>query len=113
MTERRPTWERSIPRDQPWGGCWTCGHFRPGFRCAAFPDRIPLPIFSGEVDHLVVRPGQVGDTVFKVAERPTGLALRLLQGAAARGEGWAVDALASHEPVAASRDGRLPAKSSG
>jgi hypothetical protein len=32
--------------------------------CAAYPDRIPLAIASGEVDHLVVRPGQVGDTVF-------------------------------------------------
>jgi hypothetical protein len=32
--------------------------------CVAFPDRIPIVIASGEVDHLVVRPGQVGDTVF-------------------------------------------------
>lgn len=32
--------------------------------CIAFPDRIPIAIASGEVDHLVVRPGQVGDTVF-------------------------------------------------
>jgi hypothetical protein len=32
--------------------------------CVAFPDRIPIVIASGEVDHLVVRPGQIGDTVF-------------------------------------------------
>jgi hypothetical protein len=30
----------------------------------AFPHRIPVQIVSGEIDHLVVRPGQVGDTVF-------------------------------------------------
>lgn len=30
----------------------------------AYPDGIPFPIASGQVDHLVPRPGQVGDTVF-------------------------------------------------
>jgi hypothetical protein len=33
--------------------------------CAAYPTRIPIIIASGDVDHLVVRPGQVGDTVFE------------------------------------------------
>jgi len=33
--------------------------------CAAYPLRIPIVIASGEMDHLVVRPGQVGDTVFE------------------------------------------------
>ena len=33
--------------------------------CPAYPDRIPLVIVAGEIDHLVVRPGQVGDTVFE------------------------------------------------
>jgi hypothetical protein len=33
--------------------------------CVAFPHRIPIQIVSGEIDHLVVRPGQVGDTVFE------------------------------------------------
>jgi hypothetical protein len=75
-------------------------------RCAAFPDRIPLAIFSGEVDHLVVRPGQIGDTVFEIAEQPSGLALRRIRGAAARGEDWAVRALTRTESTTASRIGR-------
>ena len=57
-------WIRSIPRDQRWGGCRRCIHFRRDGTCAAYPAQIPIPIASGEVDHLVVRPGQVGDTVF-------------------------------------------------
>jgi hypothetical protein len=32
--------------------------------CAAYPDGIPFAIASGQVDHLVPRPGQVGDIVF-------------------------------------------------
>src|SRR3712207_3768602 len=62
-------WERSIPRTERWGGCRQCLHFRPDTTCAAYPHRIPIAIASGEVDHLVVRPGQVGDIVF--APRPT------------------------------------------
>jgi hypothetical protein len=31
----------------------------------AYPKGIPLPIISGEVDHMVLRPGQVGDIVFE------------------------------------------------
>ena len=58
-------WIRSIPRDQRWGGCRRCIHFRRDGTCAAYPAQIPIPIASGEVDHLVVRPGQVGDTVFE------------------------------------------------
>jgi hypothetical protein len=65
--------------------------------CAAYSDRIPLAIASGEVDHLVVRPGQVGETVFELVENPTGLALRFLRNAADRGEQWAIEALAKAE----------------
>jgi hypothetical protein len=72
----------------------------------AFPDRIPLAIFAGEVDHLVVRPGQVGDTVFELAEHPSDLALRRMRAAAARGEAWAVAALAKVAPAASGQGSR-------
>ena len=64
-------WNRSIPRSELWGGCRACVHFRKDTTCAAYPDGIPIVIASGDVDHLVVRPGQVGDTVFEphVTER--------------------------------------------
>ena len=68
-----------------------------GMTCAAYPDGIPITIASGEVDHLVVRPGQVGDTIFEVVENPTGLAQRFLANAASRGEKWALEALAKAE----------------
>ncbi len=58
-------WVRSIPRDQRWGGCRRCVHFRGDGTCVAYSRQIPIPIASGDVDHLVVRPGQVGDTVFE------------------------------------------------
>jgi hypothetical protein len=58
-------WKRSIPRTELWGGCRACVHFRRDTTCVAFPDGIPIIIASGDVDHLVVRPGQVGDTVFE------------------------------------------------
>jgi hypothetical protein len=58
-------WNHTIPKDQDWGGCRKCVHFRKDFTCPAFPERIPIQIASGEIDHLVVRPGQVGDTVFE------------------------------------------------
>lgn len=63
-------WERSIPRDRRWGGCRSCRHFGPDMTRAAFPARIPLAIASGEVDHLVVRPGHVGTIVYEPARRP-------------------------------------------
>jgi hypothetical protein len=56
-------WERSDRYDD-WSGCRACVHYRRS-RCVAYPERIPLLILSGEVDHLVPRPGQVGDTVFE------------------------------------------------
>jgi hypothetical protein len=61
----RPDWEPS-DRFEEWQGCLGCGHYRLEGRaaCIAYPDRIPLPILSGEVDHMVPRPGQVGTTVF-------------------------------------------------
>ena len=54
--------ERSDRYDE-WVGCFWCGHRR-GVRCIAYPKAIPLPILLSEVDHLVPRPGQAGDTVF-------------------------------------------------
>jgi hypothetical protein len=44
--------------------CYNCAHFR-WSHCIAYPDGIPLAIISGQVDHLVPRPGQVGDAVFE------------------------------------------------
>lgn len=61
-----PNWERS-ERFEEWPGCFGCAHYRHG-RCAAYPERIPLVIISGEIDHLVQRPGQVADTVFEPAD---------------------------------------------
>jgi hypothetical protein len=57
------TWEPS-ERFGEWQGCRGCAHYRQA-RCVAYPERIPLVILSGEVDHMVPRPGQVGDTVFE------------------------------------------------
>lgn len=56
-------WDRS-ERYEEWDGCRWCIHWRGG-KCAAYPERIPLAILSGEVDHLVKRPGQVGHTVYE------------------------------------------------
>jgi hypothetical protein len=90
-------WERTVPRDTSWGSCRVCEHFRPDMTCAAYPERIPIIIASGEVDHLVVRPGQIGDYVFVVTKHPTGLALRFLRHAAQQGVTWAIDALPTSE----------------
>ena len=56
-------WERT-PDSDDYVGCLSCVYRVDGVRCIAYPERIPFPIFSGQVDHLVPRPGQVGDTVF-------------------------------------------------
>jgi hypothetical protein len=55
-------WKRSAAFES-WNGCRNCGHFR-GNCCAAYPTGIPFLIASGQVDHFVPRPGQVGETVF-------------------------------------------------
>ena len=55
-------WEPSERFDE-WPGCRECVHWATG-RCVAYPDRIPFPIIAGLVDHMIPRPGQVGDTVF-------------------------------------------------
>jgi len=62
-----PTSWKPSDRFDEWQGCLGCAHYRLGGRpaCVAYPERIPLPILSGEVDHMVPRPGQVGDTVFE------------------------------------------------
>ena len=59
-------WEPT-PGVEQWPGCFGCAHRRSGrrFYCIAYPDGIPFPIASGEVDHLVPRPGQVGETIFE------------------------------------------------
>ena len=56
-------WEPSERYDE-WQGCIGCARYRRG-RCDAYPDSIPLNILSGEVDHMVPRPGQVGTIVFE------------------------------------------------
>jgi hypothetical protein len=56
-------WDPS-PQFEDWQGCIGCAHYQRG-RCAAYPKGIPLPIISGEVDHMVPRPGQVGNIVFE------------------------------------------------
>jgi hypothetical protein len=56
-------WEPSEQFDE-WQGCIGCGHYRRA-RCIAYPNAIPLIILSGEVDHMVPRPGQVGEMVFE------------------------------------------------
>jgi hypothetical protein len=56
-------WEPS-ERFGEWQGCRGCVHYDRG-RCPAYPQRIPLLILSGQVDHMIRRPGQVGDTVFE------------------------------------------------
>jgi len=55
------------PNADEYPGCLGCAHLRRGGRahCAAYPDGIPFAIVSGQADHLVPRPGQVGDTVFE------------------------------------------------
>lgn len=58
-----PDWEPSALFDE-WQGCLGCARYRLG-RCDAYPDRIPLNILSGQVDHMVVRPQQVGEIVFE------------------------------------------------
>ena len=59
-------WEPT-PNADDYPGCLGCAHLRHGRRahCAAYPDGLPFAIVSGQVDHLVPRPGQVGDTVFE------------------------------------------------
>lgn len=67
-------WARSISENQRWGGCLACVHYRRDGTCVAYPHQIPIMIASGEIDHLVVRPGQVGNTVFepKPVREPAG-----------------------------------------
>jgi|1185.fasta_scaffold943170_2 hypothetical protein len=59
-------WE-PIPNADDYVGCLACVHRRRGTKlsCTAYPDGIPFLIVSGQVDHLVPRPGQVGEIVFE------------------------------------------------
>ena len=63
-------WEPSAQADE-FGGCHACVHYQRGGRCTAFPKRIPLPIFAGDIDHMVVRPGQVGSDIFELMDFET------------------------------------------
>lgn len=56
-------WEPSA-RFEEWPGCFECALYRYG-RCAAYPKAIPLAILSGQVDHMVPRPGQVAELVYE------------------------------------------------
>jgi hypothetical protein len=56
-------WQPSDRADE-FGGCRFCVHYQGGGRCTAFPKRIPLPIFAGDIDHMIVRPGQTGADIF-------------------------------------------------
>lgn len=60
-------WEPSDSADQ-FGGCRFCVHYQGGGRCTAFPGRIPLPIFAGDIDHMVERPGQAGHDTFELID---------------------------------------------
>lgn len=61
-----PNWVPSPDYDR-WRGCLHCKHhtWQRGVFCAAYPDDPPWEILTGQVDHLVVRPEQVGDTVYE------------------------------------------------
>ena len=50
-----PDWKPSA-QYASWPGCRKCRHFQ-GTHCDAYPIRIPPPIISGQVDHMVPRPG--------------------------------------------------------
>ena len=56
-------WEPS-DRFGEWPTCRGCAHWW-GNHCVAYPQRIPFMIVSGQTDHMVPRPGQVGETVFE------------------------------------------------
>ncbi len=58
-----PDWKPSERFDE-WKGCFGCAHWRYQ-NCIAYPKAIPFMIVSGQTDHMVPRPGQVGDTVFE------------------------------------------------
>lgn len=45
--------------------CLNCKHYWGALACAAFPDRIPDDILTGDNDHDAIFPGQVGAFVFE------------------------------------------------
>ena len=53
--------------DKPYyQGCFFCKHLNDDSKsCTAYPDRIPLSIFSGEIKHEEVLPSQEGVVVFE------------------------------------------------
>lgn len=44
--------------------CQNCEHYWGDLACAAFPERIPDAILTGDNDHAKKYPDQVGDFVF-------------------------------------------------
>lgn len=57
------------PKD--FNGCNNCKHLRTegGYHCVAFPKGISMMFLSGTVPHIMPIDGQVGDTVWELADR--------------------------------------------
>jgi hypothetical protein len=64
-----PNWEPSA-RDGEFLGCNMCVHLHDDWEtCDAYPDGLPIEIASGEIDHMVERPGQVLGVLFEPVHR--------------------------------------------
>ena len=63
MTEWGPDDWKPSHRAAEFPGCFKCRHLdRKRMLCAAFGGPVPLPIASGQVDHMIPRPGDHGIT---------------------------------------------------
>ena len=93
MADEQDGAPRTTLRREPWPGCLVCAHLRDDFRCPAFPDRVPLPIASGEFSHLEPVAGQAGSTVFTLVDEPSEAQRLRARVAAERGATWAIAAL--------------------
>lgn len=49
-------------------GCPRCLHYRFDGTCKAYPDRIPLPIASAQVEHTKPLFGQTNDIIFELRD---------------------------------------------
>ena len=64
-----PNWKLSA-RDEEFLGCNVCVHLHDDWEtCDAYPDGLPIEIASGEMDHMVERPGQVSGILFEPVQR--------------------------------------------
>lgn len=70
------SWQKSPDFETKWLGCAHCEHQLGGATCKAYPAAIPLLIYSGDVDHLMSRPGQIGDWVFEPLHASTNKEVR-------------------------------------